>query len=389
MVVYGDKIVDPAGQEVRLRGFQGLGSYPIPDDLFIPSIIDRGFDSHEFDAIAADIQRYSLTDFDIEDIKSTGANVIRLWTRVYEIKRGPAEYSETALQLLEDMIGRFGAQGIRTVLVLAGAGENNYGAQQPYLDRGINLWDPRSSARADSIDVWDALSRRFAGNPHVAAYDVMNEPMPPTAQALHDYYVDVIATIRANDPDHIIILPVAEKNEETFQIGGSYDDDIAVTFHFYYPHDFTLEPTIPDLTYRVTHDGMYWDREAIDAAFDRAINLSELRGKPIYIGEFGAGGERDGAGGLAGIQDVLDAQNARGLHYTYHNYRHRAHRGYWTRRPEVVVATRNLIDAIVDGRMEYEDLTEDEKRALFTTELSCDKRAGVQEMLTSAFAAGT
>jgi hypothetical protein len=387
--VRGDKIVDSAGNEVRLRGFQGLGAYPIPDETYIKATLDRGVDPAQLDVIAADIQRYALTDFDIQEIKSTGANVIRLWTRVYEIKRGPDQYSETALRLLEEMINRFGSEGIRTVLVLAGAGENNYRAQQPYLDRGINLWDPRSSARADAIDVWRVLAQRFAANPHVAAYDVMNEPMPATAQALHDFYVDILAAIRASDRNHIVMLAVAEKNETTFQIGGAYDDaNIAVTFHFYYPHDFTLEPDIPNLTYPGTYAGMVWDQAAINATFDQALALPQLQGKPIYIGEFGAGGERDGNGGLEWTRDVLDAMNARGLHYTYHNYRHRVHRGYWTKRPEVVTATNNLIEAIVDGRMRYEDLSEDDKRNLFMTELNCTQRAGIKDLLTAAFAVG-
>lgn len=387
--VSGNKIVDPAGNEISLRGFQGLAAYPIPDERFLQAVFDLGIDSYDLDAIAEDIRRYSFTDFDIEEIKSTGANVVRLWTRVYEIKRGPNEYSETALRMLEETISRFGAQGIRTVLVLAGAGENNYEAQQPYLDRGINLWDPTSSARADSIEVWGVLSTRFADNAYVAAYEVMNEPMPPTAQALHNFYVDAIAAIRANDRDHIVILAVAERNEETFQIGGTYEDDnLAVTFHFYYPHDFTLEPEIPDLTYPGTYDSVYFDEAFLNSIFDNAVSLSQLQGKPIYVGEFGAGGERDGNGGLEWTQDVLDAMNARGLHYTYHLYRHRVHRGYWTTRPEVEAQVQALLTAIFDGSMSYWDLTEDEKRNLFMTELSCDQRAGIKAILTSAFATG-
>jgi predicted TIM-barrel fold metal-dependent hydrolase len=384
--VSGDRIIDAAGNEVRLRGFQGLDAYPIPDGLFLRAVVDRRIDPNRLDAIAEDIHRYTLTDFDIQEIKSTGANVIRLWTRVYEVRRGPGAHSETALRLLESTINRFGAQNIRSVLVLAGAGENDYGAQQPYRDRGINLWDPRSSARADSIEAWGLLSRRFAGNPHVAAYDVMNEPMPPTAQALHDYYVDVIAAIRANDRRRIVILPVAERNPTTFQIGGTYDDDnLAGTFHFYHPHDFTLEPDLPSQTYPGRYAGRLWDRAAIEEAFDLAINLPQLKGKPIYVGEFGAGGERDGDGGLEWISDVLAAMNARRLHFTYHNYRHSVYRGYWTRRREVVARTKDLIAAIVDGRMAYEALSDDDKRRLFTTELSCDRRAGIKQILTGAF----
>ncbi|MBI1906940.1 MAG: cellulase family glycosylhydrolase [Rhodocyclales bacterium] len=386
LTVSGSQIITPVGTPIKLRGFQGLGAYPIPDHLYLEAVWDRGMDSYQFDPVAEDILRYSWTDFDIQEIKRTGANVIRLWTRLYEIKRGPAQYSETALRLLENTINRFGEQGIYTILVMAGAGENNYEPQQRYLSRGINLWDPASSARADSIEVWGVLAQRFAGNPHVAGYDVMNEPMPPSAEALHDYYVDTMAAIRAHDPDHIIILAVAQGHRDTFQIGGDYDDDnIAVTFHFYEPHNFTLEPDLPDQLYPGAYNGKYWDGNAIAAAFDYAMTLPQLQGRPIYIGEFGAGGERDGFGGLEWTTDVLNAMNARGLHYTYHQYRHSVHRGYWTRRPEVNAAITALANGIMDGTRHYADLTEQQKRELFMTELSCDKRPGIEGILTAAF----
>ena len=385
--VAGSTIVDNTGQPVFLRGFQGLGAYPIPDDFYLEAVLDQGFDSFLLDPIAADIHGYSLTDFDIQEIKSTGANVIRIWTRLHEIRRAPGIYSETALQLLEETVNRFGMQGIRTVLVLSGAGENNYTPQQRYLNRGIDLWDPNSSARADAIEVWTVLSQRFAGNPHVAGYDLMNEPMPPTAQALHDFYTDVIAAIRANDPDHIIILAVAQGNRDTFQIGGNYDDDnLAVTFHFYEPHDFTLETGIPDLTYPGSYNGKSWDRAAIEGAFDYAITLPQLNGKPVYIGEFGADGVRDNNGGLEWTFDVLTTMNLRGLHYTYHNYRANSHRGYWTRSADSVAAINDLLRAVINGSVDYYTLTGTEKRALFATELTCDKRTGIEPLLRDAFA---
>ena len=167
--VSGKQIVDSSGNPVYLRGFQGLSAYPIPDDLYLQAVFDKGVDSSQLDLIAADIHLYSLSNLDIQHIKATGANVIRLWTRLYAIKRGPGNFSETALQLLETTINRFGNQGICTVLVMAGAGENNYQPQQPYLDRGINLWDTNSSARTDSIETWSVLAQRFASNPYQEA----------------------------------------------------------------------------------------------------------------------------------------------------------------------------------------------------------------------------
>lgn len=387
--VRGKQIVSPGGNEVFLRGFQGLSAYPVPDNYYLEAVFDQGMDSFLLDDIAQDIYHYSMTDFDIQEIKSTGANVIRLWTRVYEIKRGPGVYSDTAMDLIEDAVNRFGENGIYTVLVMAGAGENNYEPQQPYLDRGINLWDPQSSARDDVMDAWGALSQRFAHNRYIAGYDIMNEPMPPSAEELHDFYNDAIETIRSADKHHILILSVAQGNRDTFQIGGEYDDDnIMVTFHFYEPHNFTLEPDIPDQTYPGVYNGTYWDKTMIDQAFSYAVNLSQLKDKPIYIGEFGAGGERDGNGGLEWTADVLDTMNHYDLHYTYHNYRHSTHLGYFTKSPEAEAQIKEMLNALVAGTLKYEDITETQKQNMFMTEYSCTKRSGIKELLTEAFLSG-
>lgn len=382
----GTTIVDAEGAEISLRGFQGLAAYSIPDDLFIKAVIDDGKDPYLFDPIAEDILQYSITDFDFDEITSTGANVVRIWTRVYEILRGSDDFSEAALAMLEDTINRFGGRGIYTVLVMAGAGENNYEPQQCYLDRGINLWDPASTARNDSIAAWGALSKRLSANPHVAGYDVMNEPMPPTEKALRDYYLDVIDEIRRYDRCHMIILPVAQGNEAAFQIGGEYsDDNIAATAHFYHPHDFTLEPGIPNQTYPGTYGTKYWDRDALEEVFAAAIHLPQLKDRPLYVGEFGAGGERDGNGGLEWTRDVLEIMNRLGLHYTYHNYKHKVHRGYWTKTEAAREASSEVFGAIVDGTMKYEDVTEEQKRNMFMTEYSCTRRDGISEILTGAF----
>jgi hypothetical protein len=214
----------------------------------------------------------------------------------------------------------------------------------------------------------------------------MNEPMPPTEEDLHNYYVDLINEIRKNDKNHIIILPVAQGHRDTFQIGGEYDDDnIMVTFHFYEPHNFTLEPDIQNQTYPGTYYGKYWDKTVIENAFDYAVNLTQLKGKPIYIGEFGAGGERDGAGGLEWTSDVLEIMNKHRLHYTYHIYKHKVHKGYWTKTPEAAAAAKQIIAGILNGSIKFENITKEQKINTFTTEKSCYQRIGIKPILTNAF----
>jgi hypothetical protein len=396
--VAGEHIVDATGQKVYLRGFQGLGFYPIPNDPYLKAIWERGEDPYRFDAYAADLAQYTITDDDTAEMKSTGANVVRLWYNLHEIQKRPGEYSEQALQLLEDTIHKFSRNGIYVILVLGDTGQNEYGSNDIYRSHGLSLWDKSDGLWDQTVALWGVLAQRFSNNPGIAGYDIINEPQPPDKQTLHAYYQDAIRAIRAHDKRHILFLAVAEKHEYAWQLGGAYDDpNIAATFHYYYPHDFTLEPEKPDLSYpgyypfcppkagRTKHcPPQYWTAETLRSIFDTALNLEELRGKPIFVGEFGAHAVRDTHGGLQWIQDVLAIMNQRGLHYTYHNYKHRHFQGYWIMQPEAKRKIAKVFAQLADGTLDYASLTPQQKR-LLTTQVGYYRRPGIKEILTAAF----
>lgn len=117
--VSGTQIVDPTGKVITLRGFQGLGFYPIDKNLMLQSL-ENGDDPFRFDPIAIDLARFTLTDFDLSEIRSTGANVVRLWFDLHELQRQQGVYSEQALSLLKETINRFGQYGIYVIPVLGG-----------------------------------------------------------------------------------------------------------------------------------------------------------------------------------------------------------------------------------------------------------------------------
>ena len=397
LVVRDGRIVDADGRPVYLRGFQGLGFYPIPADFFLRAVWEHGIDPTRFDDHALDLSRYTLTQFDLDEIRSTGANVVRLWVHLHEIQRPHGQYSQRALELLERTVGRFGEAGIYVVLVLGTAAQNTYVESEFYTQRGLSLWDRGDGFWEQTLGAWRVLARRFAGNPYVAGYDVINEPDPPSRKALHAYYRDAIAAIRGQDGGHIIFLAVAEHNEHTYQVGGRHlDANVATTFHFYYPHDFTLEPRVPGLTYPGSYDfclpgtdrrdcgRTWWTRRTLERIFEVALHLDELRGGPILVGEFGAHAVRDGSGGRQWIRDVMSIMDERGLHYTFHNYKHRDFQGYWIMKPEVKERVETALARVAAGNLEYGQVT-DEQKSLLTTQRGFYRRPGIKEILTSHF----
>ena len=394
--VADDRIVDARGDPVYLRGSQGVEFYSVDTDWYFQATLTRGEDPAQLDRYAIDLHRYTLTDFDLREFRAVGANVVRLWFQLHEIEKRPYRYSETALALLEATVNAFGEQGIYVIPVLGGTGQNPFVDSQPYLKRGMGLWDQRNGIWERTVALWGVLAERFKSNPYVAGYDLINEPQAPDKATLHAYYQDVIRAIRARDRTHILFLETDVTKAVQHQIGGRYDDgNLAVSFHFYYPADFTLLHD-PDPT--LSYPGNYrlclpqracsverWDRGTLARLFDIALQLPELRGKPVFMGEFGADASRDGRGARRWLADVLSLMNERGLHYTLHRYKHRAFKGYWIIKPDVEKRMRRVKQNLRSGRIRYETLTDAQKR-LLTTEQGYYRREGLPELLRRGFA---
>ncbi|MCA9389880.1 hypothetical protein KC571_00590, partial [candidate division WWE3 bacterium] len=78
LTVSGSNLVEKSSQRlVHLRGFQGLGAYPIPDNIYMRAVYDQVVDTYQIDNVAIELNPYAFNQFDINEIKRTGANVVR------------------------------------------------------------------------------------------------------------------------------------------------------------------------------------------------------------------------------------------------------------------------------------------------------------------------
>jgi endoglucanase len=397
--VEGDKIVDESGEEVYLRGIQGLGYYKIDVAWYLKATLERGEDPYKFDQYAADLAQYYYADYDFDEIESTGANIARVFFPLHGIQKrpligttgGPYEYSDASLQLLEDHINQFGQQGIYSILVLSDAGQNDWAEYRQKLN--LNLWDKSNGLWDQSVALWGEVAKRFRDNPYVAGYNLINEPSAPSKQELHDLYQDYIDEIRKYDQNHILFLEMDDgPNDFEYQIGGEYDDtNLAVSFHFYLPGKFTLHGDPSDSsTYPGTYgvDDIYFDKKKMEEAFRQYFGLDEFKNKPVYVGEFGAAAYRDeNQGGLQWIEDAIDIMNKNGAHYTFHNYKARTSllgSSYWQMKPEAGEKLNNVLKGLRDGTMEFEQLSPKDKEFLIT-EKSYQIRSGLKEILIDGF----
>ena len=96
-------------------------------------------------------------------------------------------------------------RGIYTVLDLHGAP----GGASPFYSSGLigggALWT-NDSLQELAVELWEGVAEHYAGHPGVAGYDLLNEPVPPSTDALNALYDEMYEAIRAVDPDHCIIM---------------------------------------------------------------------------------------------------------------------------------------------------------------------------------------
>ncbi len=369
----GKKIINQNGQEVTLRGlnigmwfsrsYWGLPITAIAESDISSAVnnIQMNYDmwtncnsnpsdwpSGKSCSVAVDdlndtfLNSY-ISDEDVDAIAATGANVVRIpldWSTFYRftdfkiytqdgysyeynpggssvMREGEFGYTfnddvfNTKLNILENIVNKFGAKGIYVVLDLHIApGHLNGGGYREtpdffatkcgvYTDgsQECRYQEQGEVSRTIVADLWTRIATKFKNNPAIVGFDLANEPGPVTrddsvgypgitSADIKSYYNEAYKTIRGVDPNRIIIM-------EAIGAGGSNNlsaldspADNAWTNVVYSTHDYPCS----DEECPVLDDGETVDTDAeklaIDAQITNDTTYSQLYNVPIYIGEF-------------------------------------------------------------------------------------------------------
>ena len=187
-------------------------------------------------------ERY-ITQEDINYIASTGATTIRLPFH-YKLFTGE-EYlgshdPQEGFALVDRLVGWCREAGLRLILDMhdcpgGQTGDNiddSYG--YPWLFRS-----PEMQERF--IEVWRRIAARYADEPVILGYDLMNEPIAhyfgdkdELNAELQPLMIRTARAIREVDPNHILILAGAQWNTN-FKVydDWSFDDNVMFTCHIY------------------------------------------------------------------------------------------------------------------------------------------------------------
>lgn len=402
------KIVNESGNEIYLRGIQGFGAYPIDKLWYYNATVKRNEDPYKFDLYTTDLAQYTLTEYDLDELESLGANVVRMWLPYFAIQKrpligetdSPYEYSNVSLDLLENQINRFGERGIYTILVLSDVGQRPKPEISLQASLELSLWNKETGLWDQSVKLWGKVAEKLADNPNLAGYDLFNEPHAPSREVLHSIYQDYIDEIRKYDKKHIIFLEAEESTlskMQKYQLGGRYSDgNIAASFHFYEPAPFSAPGGIDSLTnesrksaYPGTfYKNIYFDKEKLEEYVLKALDFEDFQGLPVFVGEFGTISYRDkNQGGLEWTRDLMEIMNKYGIHYTFHTYKGKRldGHGYWIlKNKDILPKIRGVVKQLRDGTLKFEQVPDSAKKVL-TTKQSYSQREGIREILLRGF----
>ncbi|MDZ7764131.1 MAG: glycoside hydrolase family 5 protein [Melioribacteraceae bacterium] len=248
--------------------------------------------------------KYTKQDF--ENIKSLGADVIRLPINLHSMTLGSPNYELHPLftRFLDEVIDW--AEDLELNLIL-----DNH------------TFDPATSTDPNIgevlIPVWENMAEHYKERSELIYYEILNEPHGIGDAEWNAIQQDVIDAIRAVDSVHTIIVgPAGWNSYNNLKFMPEYEDDnLLYTFHFYDPFLFThqgaswTDPSLVPLggmpfpynssrmpglpaqlegTWIASAYNSYYSEGTISKVrelIDIAVQFKEERNVPIFCGEFG------------------------------------------------------------------------------------------------------
>lgn len=308
------QIVNEQGQPVILRGM-GLGGWMLQEGymLEVPQLgtqqvirsrIAELIGEQKAEAFYQAWRDNHMTKADVDAMARWGFNSIRLPMH-YDLYTLPVDqepvagqqtWREEGFRRTDDLLRWAKANDLYLILDLHAA-PGGQGNDINIADRDPSkpsLWEDRRH-QDKMVALWRELAQRYKDEPHIAAYDIINEPnwgfadrtdtngCKETGNApLRELLVRTTQAIREVDPRHIIVIEgnCWGNNYHGVLDAGLWDDNLVLSFHKYW--NVTTRDSIADtLALRDQYNVPIWLGETGENSndwFSRTVALAEGQG---------------------------------------------------------------------------------------------------------------
>jgi hypothetical protein len=226
-----------------------------------------------------------ITEADVARWESWGVNAVRLSINHHWLSPADGVYLNSGWQWIDQMIAWCKAHHIYVILCMHAAP----GAQNPELmsdtaDGTPHLWTQPEIYQPWTIHLWQAIAKRYATEPTVAGYDLLDEPLLSEqtpwigGNIVRAFYVKTTAAIRAVDNNHIIFACGTSWCGSTAGVKAilpTWDRNMVLVFH------------------------KYWDQNDL-ASIEGYLQIRSQYNVPLWNGETGEN-TNAWAAGMAGL----------------------------------------------------------------------------------------
>ncbi|MDQ1727407.1 MAG: glucan 1,3-beta-glucosidase, partial [Frankiaceae bacterium] len=273
------QLVDGRGRPLVLRGV-GLGNWLLREGYmwkFEPAgpLSSRQIETFVTELVGPergarfwrDFHDRFITEADIAAIAAEGFDHVRVPINARVVQTDDGELIEDGLRLIDNVIAWCRAHGLWVILDLHGAPGGQTGTNIDDSPNGVPELFTSAPYTKLTIDLWRALAERYSGETVVAAYDLLNEPLPNDYQHLYadelvQLYKDITAAIREVDSDHAIVYEGTHWSTNWDIFTEVWDPNSILQCHKYWSPP---------------------DRPSVQRFVDRGREL----GLPVYMGETG------------------------------------------------------------------------------------------------------
>jgi endoglucanase len=273
----GKNFIAPDGSVLHIKGIS-LGNWLMPEGYMfkfevaksprqIFGAFERLLGRERAKAFWTEFRDRYIGEDDIRFIKSVGFNTIRIPLHWDLFMTADGAIEGPGWALLDRVIGWARAAGLYVIVDLHAAPGGQTGINH---DDGpgypLMFYVPRD--RDLTVKLWQVIAKRYAGDPTILGYDLLNEPIAPYHDIatlnprLEPFYKRMTEAIRAVDPGRVAILAAGQWSSSFDMFGPPFAPNLAYTYHSFWAS--TLRDSI-----------------------QRHLNFSNRYNVPLFLGETG------------------------------------------------------------------------------------------------------
>lgn len=275
-----------------------------------------------------------FTKQDIDFIKASGFDHIRLPVDEEQLWGASEKREVEAFRLLDNCMNWANEAGLKVVLDLHIIRSHYFNAQEN------PLWTKKEE-QDKLIRLWRDLSAAVSKWPNsMLAYEFMNEPVAKEDEEWNVLLTRIADSIRSWEKERTLVIGSNRwQSVSTFDHlrVPAGDKNILLSFHFYEPFllthyqaswtklkDFKGQVQYPGqivVNGQTTEERRVYNQDTLESMMEKAFNLANQLGLPLYCGEFGVIDNAPEQARIAWYRDMVDIFEKRGIAYANWNYK--------------------------------------------------------------------